>query len=120
MLVVLLVTICSYIGYYYQYGKFARYFLSNMYRFPSSYVLMSFVYGARPFFKGVVHALFFERWILQIWLLIGIELLMIFITILFEIILDNHKNRTILFFELLYSFCLVGLNILLLCKYDFF
>ena len=45
---------------------------------------------------------------------------MIFITILFEVILDNHKHRTILFFELLYSFCLVGLNILLLCKYDFF
>ena len=95
---VLLVAICSYLGYYYQYGKYARYFLSNMYRFPSSYVLMTFVFGFRPFLKGVVHALFFEQWTVQIWLLIGIEMLMIFITILFEITLDNHKHRTILFF----------------------
>ena len=98
MLVVVLVTVCSYLGYYYQYGKHARYFLSNMYRFPSSYVLMTFVFGFRPFCKGVVHALFFEQWSVQIWLLIGIEMLMIFITILFEITLDNHKYRVILFF----------------------
>ena len=34
--------------------------------------------------------------------------------------LDNHKHRIILFFELLYSFSLIGLNILLLCQHDFF
>ena len=98
MLVVLLVTICSYLGYYYQYGKYARYFLSNMYRFPSSYVLMTFVFGFRPFLKGLVHAFFFEQWSLQIWLLTGIELLMVIIIIFFEIVLDNHKHRLILFF----------------------
>ena len=120
VLVVVLVGICSYWGYYYQYGKFARYFLANMYRFKSSYVLMTILFGVRPFLKGIVHAFFFEQWTLQIWLLIGIEALMIFITILFEIVLDNHKHRIILFFELLYSFCLIGLNILLLCQHEFF
>ena len=34
--------------------------------------------------------------------------------------LDNHKHRIILFFELLYSFSLIGLNILLLCQHEFF
>ena len=58
-LTILLVTICSYLCYYYQYGKLARYFLSNMYRFKSSYVLMTITFGIRPFFKGLVHAAFF-------------------------------------------------------------
>ena len=120
VLLVVLVAICSYLGYYYQYGKFARYFLANMYRFKSSYLLMTILFGVRPFLKGIVHAFFFEQWTLQIWMLIGIEALAIIITILFEIVLDNHKHRIILFFELLYSFCLIGLNILLLCQHDFF
>ena len=45
---------------------------------------------------------------------------MVAIVILFEIILDNHKCRCILFFEILYSFSLIGMNVLLLCKYQFF
>ena len=40
--------------------------------------------------------------------------------ILFEIILDNHKCRIILLFEMLYSFSLIGMNVLLLCKHWFF
>ena len=72
MFVVILCTLCSYLAYYYQYGKLARYFLSNMYRFKSSYVLMTVVYGVKPFLKGAVHALFFEMWDLQIWFLLGI------------------------------------------------
>lgn len=98
MFILILVTICSYLGYYYQYGKLARYFLNNMYRFKSSYVLMTIVFGIKPFFKGFVHAMFFENWLLQIWLLIGIESLVIVVVILFEIILDNHKSRVKLFF----------------------
>ena len=97
-LVILLVTVCSYLCYYYQYGKLARYFLSNMYRFKSSYVLMTITFGVRPFLKGLVHAAFFEQWNLQIWFLIGIELTIISVIILFEIILDNHRSRLILLF----------------------
>ena len=119
MFILILVTICSYSGYYYQYGKLARYFLSNMYRFKSSYVLMTIVFGIKPFLKGFVHAMFFENWFLQIWLLIGIESLVIVVIILFEIICDNHKSRLKLFFELLYSFCYVGLNVILLCRYEY-
>ena len=39
--------------------------------------------------------------------------------ILFEIISDNHKSRFILIIEVLYSFSLVLLNLLLLLKYDY-
>lgn len=62
----------SYLLYYYKYGKLARYFLVNMFRFRSSYVLMIITYGVRPFLKGVIHAMFFEEWELQLWLLTGI------------------------------------------------
>ena len=120
MFIVLLTAITSYLFYYYRYEKLARYFLSNMYRFKSSYVLMTITFGLRPFLKGLVHAKFFDNWNLQIWLLIGIELAMIIIIILFEVGLDNHKSRLILFLELLYSFCLIGLNVLLLCKHQYF
>ena len=61
MLIVTGCTIASCWGYYYQYVKLARYFLSNMYRFKSSYVLMTITYGLRPFLKGLVHAVFFEE-----------------------------------------------------------
>ena len=59
LLVVSGCALCSYWAYYSQYGKFGRYFLSNMYRFKSSYVLMTLAFGLRPFFKGLVHAMFF-------------------------------------------------------------
>ena len=91
-----------------------------MYRFKSSYVLMTLTYGCRPFFKGLVHAMFFESWNLQIWLLIGIEVCTLIVIVLFEIILDNHKSRLTLLFETLYSLSLVGMNVLLLLKHDYF
>lgn len=52
----------SYLFYYYKYGIMARYFLVNMYRFQSSYVLMIVTFGVRPFLKGVVHAMLYENW----------------------------------------------------------
>ena len=107
----------SYTIYYHRYRKLARYFLANMYRFPSSYVLMTIVYGVKPFLKGVVHALFYDQWVLQIWLLIGVEMTVVLIVIVFEIVLDNHKSMLILVIEIIYSFSFVTMNILLLCKY---
>ena len=112
--------LCSYWAYYCQYGKLGRYFLSNMYRFKSSYLLMTLTFGIRPFSKGLVHAMFFESWNLQIWLLVGIEALTLILIILFEIVLDSHKCRVTLFFEVLYSFALIAMNVLLLCKHDYF
>ena len=73
----------SYALYYSLYGKLARYFLVNMYRFPSSYALMIILYGVRPFLKGVVHALFYKNFVIQLWMLISIEIVMIFITLFF-------------------------------------
>ena len=49
----------AYAVYYVNYGKLARYFLINMYRFPSSYVIMTLLHGVRPFLKGLAHALFY-------------------------------------------------------------
>ena len=65
MVMFFLVTLASfsiYLWYYQEYGKLARYFLVNMFRFPSSYGLMVIVYGAKPFLKGAIHALLYYHW----------------------------------------------------------
>ena len=110
---------CSYQLYYDCYAKLARYFLSNMYRFKSSYILMTLTFGVRPFLKGIVHALLFEHWLAQIWALIGIEAGIVAIIMLFEILLDSHKSRLILLFELLYSSTFIAVNVLLLLKHEY-
>ena len=69
---VVLASYASYFLYYQQYRKLARYFLVNMFRFPSSYALMVILYGLRPFLKGAVHALLYDNWELQVWLLFGV------------------------------------------------
>ena len=75
----------------------AKYFLSNMYRFKTSYILMTITFGLRPMLKGMIHALLYEYWLAQIWTLMGIEILMVVIIVLFELVLDNHRSRVILF-----------------------
>ena len=49
----------SYRLYYGNYKKLAKYFLVNLYRFPKSYILMTILYGMRPFLKGCTHALLY-------------------------------------------------------------
>ena len=55
-------SIMVYPYYYSEYGKLARYFLNNMFRFQSSYILMALTYGVRPFLKGLIHAILYEHW----------------------------------------------------------
>ena len=55
----LIAAFTSFIIYYSEYGRLGKYFLLNMFRFPSSYLLMTLVHGVRPFLKGAVHALFY-------------------------------------------------------------
>ena len=64
-------SIIIYPYYYSQYGKLARYFLSNMFRFRSSYILMVLTYGIRPLLKGFIHAILYEHWEAQIYALMG-------------------------------------------------
>ena len=70
----LIVTFHSYFHYYSEYGRLAKYFLANMFRFPSSYALMIIVYGLKPFAKGIIHAMLYEEGVAQIWPLLGVEL----------------------------------------------
>ena len=116
----LLVTFHSYFHYYSQYGRLAKYFLSNMFRFPSSYALMIVVYGLKPFAKGIIHALLYEEWVAQIWSLLGVELLTIFIACVFEFRNDNHRSKVVFMVDIMYSGCFVILNLLLLLKHGYF
>lgn len=117
-----LTVFCTFISYallYFWYGKLTRYFLVNMYRFPSSYVLMIILYGVRPFLKGAVHALLHQNFLLQLQLLAGVELVMIITSLLFQFFFENYKNMKIFILEILYGICLVILNILLLLKHHY-
>ena len=81
---------------------------------------MTIIFGVKPFLKGLIHAVFYDQWVLQIWFLAGVELSIVGIVIVFEIVLDSHKSTLILVIEVLYAFSLTGLNLLLLCKYEYF
>ena len=81
---------------------------------------MTITYGLRPFLKGLAHGIFFDSWVLQIWLLIGIEAVIIIVTLIFEKVLDSHKSSAILYLETTYYISLIGLNFLMLCKYEYF
>ena len=108
----------SYSIYYSEYGKLARYFLINMFRFPSSYYLMIVCYGIRPFLKGIVHALLYDYWDLQIKFLIIIESIVLLTVLIFEVVEDNYKSIFVFMMEVSYFVGLILLNILILCRYD--
>ena len=116
----LIAAFTSFIIYYSEYGRLGKYFLLNMFRFPSSYLLMTLVHGVRPFLKGAVHALFYERWELQIWMLIGVELLSSLVVLGFEFGNDNHRSKPIFMMDMAYSACIICMNLLILFKYEYF
>ena len=70
--------------------------------------------------KGAVHALLYDHWALQMWLLFGVELL-VWLTILgFEFVKDSHRSKPVFMMDASYYGCLILLNLLFLCKYEYF
>ena len=54
-----------------------------MFRFRSSYALMIIAYGVRPFVKGVIHALMYDHWVAQMWMLMGVEIFILWLVLAF-------------------------------------
>ena len=108
---------CSYFIYFIQYRKLARYFLVNLFRFPSSYGLMMIIYGLRPFIKGAIHSLFYHNWVLQMWSLMAAEITILLIIAFFEFKFDNHKSKIVFMLDVSYYASLIILDVLLLLKY---
>lgn len=117
---VLLLSFTSYKFYYVRYKKLAKYFLVNLYRFPKSYILMTILYGMRPFLKGCTHAFLYENWELQLILLMANDIVTIGIISLFEYFLGCHKSKIVFALEIIYHSALVIFDIMLLCKYKYF
>ena len=80
---------------------------------------MIILYGVKPFFKGLIHAIFYDQWVLQMYLLSAIEVITIFIVIVYEIVLECHKSKFIMIVECASSTCIVVMNILLLLKHEY-
>ena len=117
---VLIATFASYGFYYYEYIQLAKYFLANMFRFRTSYILMTLMYGVRPFLKGAIHALLFEHWVVQLWLLLAVELAIQLTVLGFEFKYDNHRSKPIFFMDTIYYWSLIALNGLLLMKHHYY
>lgn len=117
LVLVIIGTFSSYAVYYSEYGKLAKYFLCNMFRFKSSYVLMMITYGVRPFLKGITHSILYEKWEIQMWTLIGIEALILISLLVFEFKFDNHRSKPVFMMDAIYSGSFLILNLLLLFKY---
>ena len=53
------VILFAFAGFYmmhYFYGRLAKYFLDNLYRIKGAFTLMTYIYGVRPFLKGIIHS----------------------------------------------------------------
>ena len=120
MFFVLIGSAASYFIYYSEYGKLARYFLVNLLRFPSSYALMVIMYGFRPFLKGAIHAVLYDNWVLQMWMLTGVEFVIILLIVFYEFNYESHKSKPLFMMDLSYYVSLMLLNVLILCKYEYF
>jgi ABC-type multidrug transport system fused ATPase/permease subunit len=110
----------SYIIYYSFYQKLASYFLVNMYRLQSSFTLMTIAYGLKPMVKGLVHALLYDHFSLQLHLLLLAEFAGLLTTLLFEHAYGNHKSKSLLALEVVYSCSFVFLNAMILFKMVYF
>lgn len=112
--------IAAYPLFYWHYGKLGRYFLVNMFRFPSSYWLMAVLYGFRPLLKGAFHASLYNSPVLQISCLMTVEALALLTLLFFQFVAGNHKSFFTMFFEVMNSGSLIILNILILLKYHYY
>ena len=54
-----------------------------MFRFRTSYTMMIIAYGVRPFLKGVIHALMYEDWVAQMWMLVAVEIFILLVILVF-------------------------------------
>lgn len=78
------------------------------------------MYGVRPFAKGVVHAVLYNYWELQLLILIGLEMAIILTVCIFEFLYDNHKYKILFKMDILYYGSFMVLDFLLLCKHLYF
>jgi hypothetical protein len=65
-------TVSSYFLYRYFYGKLSKYFMSNVFRIKGAITIMTFLYGIRPFLKGVIHAFLYHYNAVQLISLAGL------------------------------------------------
>ena len=62
----------------------------------------------------------YDHWVWQVWLLAITEVVIMVVICTFEFRNDNHKSKPFFMMDMSYYGCLVMLNVLLLCKYEYF
>ena len=57
---------------------------------------MVILYGFKPFLKGLIHAIFYDQWVLQMYLLAAVEVVVMIIVVVYEMVLECHKSKFIM------------------------
>jgi hypothetical protein len=107
-------TISSYFLFYYFYGRLSKYFISNVYRINGAMAIMTYLYGVRPFIKGVIHAYLYNYNHIQLVSLSGVEFLTCLMLLIAEIRYEVFIFRSVFYFEVLFYFAIGFFNVLLL------
>ena len=115
--VMFFVIIFAFGGYYllyYFHGKLSKYFLDNLYRVKGSFFMMSFIYGIRPFLKGVIHCELYHYNEVQLGLLMAIEFLTCIILVITQLYNRIFIFRSIFLCDFTIYFSLGVFNFILL------
>ena len=100
-----------YFIYKFSYNNLSKYFLDSVYRLDSSFILVTIIYGYRPFLRGCIHALLFSFNNTQLFALAGIEGLTMFSLIFFQQGYGCHKCKIAFSLKAGYHFLFLILNL---------
>lgn len=101
------------------YHRLSKYYLNNMFRFGSSFVLMTLVYGIRPLLRGIAHSLLYNHQIVQLHVLAVVELLTVVVMVVFQFGCQCHRFKAAMFFKIVYhlAFCLLNEHLVISLTY---
>lgn len=107
--------VSGYTLYFHFYAKLSSYFLDNLYRLHSSFLIVTTIYGVRPLLRGIMHAFLGEYTVIQLFSIAGIDLVTIFLIVIVEFKRKVYISKCGLLCDLIYYISLMLFNLLLVC-----
>lgn len=107
-------SIGSFFLLYYSYQKLVKYFLVNTYRIKGALFIMTYIYGIRPFIKGLIHAYLYNYNSIQLASLASIEFFTFLLLIYTELMYEVFIYKILFFFECAFYLSLAVFNVFLL------
>jgi hypothetical protein len=106
-------SIGSFFLLYYSYQKLVKYFLVNTYRIKGALFIMTYIYGIRPFIKGLIHAYLYNYNSIQLASLASIEFFTFLLLIYTELMYEVFIYKILFFFECALSLAVFNVFLLI-------